>query len=172
MNNACMKWKEQLLETALGETAGTELLEHLAQCQDCAAELETLRAKRERMDSLLPLIASAEEPSPELRARIMAATETATVHPLRLLWQAWALAGIIAVVVIAVGVIWIRNRENGELEATVRTAQQLAEWQSPTADLLKVPGQELLNSSPRLGESYLPMTGADSRMGRSQGLKP
>lgn len=155
MNNACMKWKEQLLEAALGETAGAELQEHLSQCPDCAAELETLRAKRERMDSLLPLMAAAEEPSPDLRARIMAATETSKVRPLRLMWQAWALAGVIAVVVIAGTVSWIRNRETRELEATVQTAQQLAEWQSPTADLLKVPGQELLSSSPRLGESYI-----------------
>jgi len=155
MNNACMKWKEQLLEAALAEMAETELQEHLSQCPDCAAELETLRAKRERMDSVLPLIATAEEPSPDLRARIMAATETSKVRPMRLMWGAWALAGVIALVVIAVTVNWVRNRENKEMAATVQTAQQLAEWQSPTADLLKVPGQELLNSSPRLGESYI-----------------
>jgi hypothetical protein len=34
-------------------------------------------------------------------------------------------------------------------------AQKLAEWRAPSDVLLATPGQEILRTSPKLGESYL-----------------
>jgi hypothetical protein len=34
-------------------------------------------------------------------------------------------------------------------------AQKLAEWRAPSDGLLKTPGQEILMTTPRLGNSYL-----------------
>jgi len=34
-------------------------------------------------------------------------------------------------------------------------AQKLAEWRAPSDGLLVTPGQEILRTMPRLGESYL-----------------
>jgi hypothetical protein len=35
------------------------------------------------------------------------------------------------------------------------TAQKLAEWRAPSDGLLVTPGQEILRTMPKLGESYL-----------------
>jgi hypothetical protein len=45
----------------------------------------------------------------------------------------------------------VRKEEAEELGA----AQKLAEWRAPSDSLLKTPGQEVLNETPKLGESYL-----------------
>lgn len=156
MNNACTKWKDQLLEAALGETA-PELQSHLAQCEECAAELAELKARRERLDALLPMIASAEEPSPALRARIIAAAEGAAMRRRSYFGRRWVLAGAVAVIAIAGFIPWLGTPRDKIPEADLRAAQALAEWRAPTDVLLRSPGNQWLNSTPRLGESYIKM---------------
>ena len=60
MKNDCAKWKEKLLEAALTGTAAGELGRHLSSCAGCVKELEALRARREQLDALLPLVAEAQ----------------------------------------------------------------------------------------------------------------
>jgi anti-sigma factor RsiW len=157
MKNVCMKWKDQLLEAALGESAAPELQNHLSQCADCAAELAVLKARRERLDKLLPKIATAEEPSPALRARIIAAVEASNVRRQSNPWGRWALAGAATVILIGAVAVRILKSSTGINEADLRSAQALAEWRAPTDVLLRLPGQQWLNSTPRLGESYINM---------------
>ena len=166
MKNTCMKWKEQLLEAALAETAGGELSEHLSQCADCAAEFKSLRARRERLDTLLPLVARAEESSADLRARIVAAAEASTVPRRPDFWRQWVLAGATTLIVIGIMVGWAWNRRAKVMEAELRSAQALAQWRAPTDVLLRIPGQELLTSTPRLGESYIKVPVEMERGGR------
>lgn len=45
-----------------------------------------------------------------------------------------------------------RRRTSGELAIRMKS---LSSWQSPTASLLKAPGEEIFKSLPRLGESLL-----------------
>ncbi len=45
---------------------------------NCAEELAALRARRERLDALLPLVAQGAEPPAEFRARVLAAAEAAS----------------------------------------------------------------------------------------------
>ena len=64
MKNNCSKWKDQLLEAALTETTAGELQDHLSECPGCAQRLSLLRARRERLDAALPLLAGKKEPAP------------------------------------------------------------------------------------------------------------
>ena len=156
MKHACTKWKDQLLEAALGGT-GPELEGHLAQCAKCAAELAALKACRERLDALLPMIASAEEPTPALRARIVAAAEASTMRRRSYFGRRWVLSGAVAVIAIAAFILWLGTPRNKIPEADLRGAQALAEWRAPTDVLLRPPGDQWLNSTPKLGESYIRM---------------
>ncbi|HEY6348747.1 MAG TPA: hypothetical protein VI636_04995 [Candidatus Angelobacter sp.] len=172
MRNACTKWKDPLLEAALTENVNDELRHHLLQCADCAAELQALRARRQQMDALLPLVARAAEPSPNLGARIMAAAEAAGRGRRPNLWRVWALAGAGTAVVIAAILVFALNRQPSLTETELRQSQALAHWQAPTDVLLRFPGQGILNSTPKLGESYLTMPGVGLGQERPQGLKP
>jgi len=40
-------------------------------------------------------------------------------------------------------------------KAELAGAEKLTEWRAPSDVLLKTPGQEILRTTPRLGESYL-----------------
>ena len=168
MKNDCAKWKEQLLDAAWDriEATSDDLQNHLSQCADCAAELARLRARRERLESLLPLLAKAAEPSPDLRARIVAATEAATDRRHPMPWRPWAAAGAVtAMVVLMLFLVFGRNTR--VTEAEIRGAQALAQWRAPTDVFLRTPGQEFLNSTPRLGESYITIP-ADTEGGGSK----
>lgn len=162
MKNACTTWKDALLEAALAETTNEHLGRHLSQCEECSAELKTLRARRQQMDALLPLIARAEEPSPNLHARIMAATESGK-RRLPNFWPRWAMAGAVTVIVMVAILVLTLSGKPGLTDDELSRAQALAQWQAPTDVFLQVPGQEFLNSTPKLGESFLtmPMTKGD-----------
>lgn len=162
MKNACTKWKDALLEAALGETANEQLDHHLSQCEECAAELKMLSARRQQMDALLPRVARAEEPSPNLHARIMAATESGK-RRLPNFWPRWAMAGAVTVIVMVAILVLTLSGKPGLTDDELSRAQALAQWQAPTDVFLQVPGQEFLNSTPTLGESFLtmPMTKGD-----------
>jgi hypothetical protein len=171
MTNACTKWKDALLEAALAETADDELNRHLSNCADCTAQLEALRVRRQRLDALLPLVARAAEPSPDLSARIVAAAEASDARRRSGFWRIWAVAGAAAAIVIA-AVAFSMHRSSGLTDAELRQAQELAQWQAPTDVLLQTPGRDFLNSIPRLGETYFTLQSASSSAKRSQSLKP
>ena len=77
MKHDCAKWNDHLLEAALTGTAAGGLEEHLLNCAECAKELAALRARRERLDALLPLMAQGAEPPAGFHARVLAAAEAA-----------------------------------------------------------------------------------------------
>lgn len=156
MKNACTNRKGQLLEAALGETA-PELQSHLVECEECAAELTVLKARRERLDTLLPMVAAEEEPSPTLRARIIAAAEASAVRRRSYFGRRWVLAGAVAGIAIAAFIPWLGTPTDRIEEGDLRAAQALAEWHAPTDVLLRSPGDQWLNSTPKLGESYIKM---------------
>ncbi|HXL23192.1 MAG TPA: hypothetical protein VOA78_12040 [Candidatus Dormibacteraeota bacterium] len=157
MKNECVKWKNELLEAALARTTRRDLEEHLRHCSDCAEELAALRARRERLDALLPLVAQGAEPGADFRARVLAAAEGDGRARSARLWRAWAFAGATAVVLatLATG-LTLRWRAGRNVAAEeLAAAQKLAEWQAPSDVLLRSPGRGILGSTPRLGESYL-----------------
>jgi hypothetical protein len=157
MKNACEKWKDQLLEAALAGATTKDLEEHLRGCAKCSTELDEVRARAARLDALLPLVARGAEPSADFRARVLAAAEAASEGKCAWPWRAWTLAGaaVAVVVVLMVAVTWQRRTARMIPGDELAGAQKLAEWRAPSDGLLRTPGQEILRTMPKLGESYL-----------------
>ena len=153
MSAPCEKWKGELLEAALTGARPKNLELHLQDCKGCAAELRELETIRARQDSLLPLLVGGSQPSSDFRTRVLAAAEAESERKRAPRWRVWALVGatVAAVVVFTVQRGAVRKGEREELAA----AQKLAEWRAPSDSLLKTPGEEILKSTPKLGESYL-----------------
>jgi hypothetical protein len=158
MKNECAKWKDELLEAALTGTAAAGLREHMLKCADCTAESAALRARSERLDTLLPLVARGAEPSVDFRARVLAAAEATSETSRGIAWPEWQRVGAMAAILVVALVISFtlyrrdaRTLPQSELEA----AKKLSEWRAPSDALLKTPGLEILQTIPRLGETYL-----------------
>jgi anti-sigma factor RsiW len=157
MKNDCTKWKDPLLEAALTGTAAGGLEEHLLKCVRCAGELEALRARRERLDALLPLVARGAEAPAEFRARVLCAAEAASEAKRGWLRPIWGLAGAMVVTVAtSIFVLTFHPRAKPIVpETELAAAEKLVEWRAPSDVLLETPGPEILRATPRLGESYL-----------------
>ena len=92
----CSRYREALADRAAGGPVPHEVDAHLAACADCRSELEELRAALGVADAALRSLV-AEEPGPDLRARILrAAAETEA--PI-----AWAARGRLAATVFITG---------------------------------------------------------------------
>jgi hypothetical protein len=156
MKNACEKWKDPLREAALTGAMEKDFAEHLRSCAKCSAELDEVRARAARLDTLLPLVAQGEEPSADFRARVLAAAAAREGKRARQ-WRVWTVAGAAAVVAVAlmIGVALQRRMARVIPAEELAVAQKLAEWRAPSDGLLASPGQEILRTMPRLGESYL-----------------
>lgn len=157
MKNACEKWKDRLLEAALTGATAKDLAAHLRTCADCAAELKTLEARRARLDTFLPLVARGSEPSADFQARVLAAANAANQRKRVPRWRMWTLAGAAATAatVLVLGTVWYRGTERKMQARELAAAQKLAEWRAPSDSLLATPGEEILRTTPKLGESYL-----------------
>ncbi len=157
MKNACEKWNDQLLEAALAGTTAKDLEEHLKSCTKCSTELEEARARKARLDELLPLVARGAEPAADFRARVLAAAVGEKEGNGAGRWRVWTLAGATAVVVtlLIVGLTLVRRNGPAVPVEELAAAQKLAEWRAPSDSLLATPGQEILKTTPKLGQSYL-----------------
>jgi anti-sigma factor RsiW len=157
MKKDCAKYREQLLEAAMTGSAGSVLELHLQNCADCTTELAELRARRERLDTLLPLLVRGAEPATEFRAQVLAAAEAASKQERSHHWRVWVLAGVTAAIATALMAGWILEQRASRLatENEMAAAEKLAQWRAPSDVLLEIPGQEILRATPRLGESYL-----------------
>jgi hypothetical protein len=152
MKSDCAKFRDRLLEAVLTGSTETGLALHLQHCADCASELAALQARRKRLDTLLPLLARGAEPSAGFRARVLAAAEGASERRRRP-WRVWVLAGVTAAV--AAALILEQRASRMAEDAEIVAAERLAEWRAPSDVLLQTPGQEILRTTPKLGESYL-----------------
>jgi hypothetical protein len=112
------------------------------------------------------LLAKAAEPSPDLRARIVAAAEAAADRRHPMLWRLWAVVGAVSAMVLLM-LFLVFAHGTRVTEAELRDAQALAQWHAPTDVFLRTPGQEFLNSTPRLGDSYITIP-ADTEGGGSK----
>ena len=163
--NVCPSWKDRLLDYALDApavldaTARSEVEEHVKACPACAEALRTWRGRRQEMDAGLGGLARGGEPPSGFRARTLARIKAA---PAPLPWRlAWAGAPA-ALVLIALAAAWSLYRSGGtsiELrrEQWVAT-RELVEWRSPTESLMRSSLGELLQSTPRLGDFYIPLS--------------
>src|SRR5437660_11568352 len=154
MTNACVKWKEQLLEAARTGTAAGDLEEHMKTCAACAAEFEVLQARRERMDTMLPLVARGAELPGEFRARVVAAAEAESEQKRARSVGGWVLAGATAVVTagLVVGLLLHWRAAPTVLEGELPTAERVAELREPREVLRRITGKEISETTVRFGE--------------------
>jgi anti-sigma factor RsiW len=156
MKNACDKWKEQLLEAALTGTTSKDLEGHLRSCSNCSRELDAVRARKARLDELLPRVVQEAEPSANFRARVLAAARAASEGKHAQPWRLWILAGATAaIVMLMIGGAMYRRAAQTIPPEQIAIVQKLAEWRAPSDGLLRTPGQEILKTMPKLGKSYL-----------------
>jgi hypothetical protein len=156
MKDACVRWKDQLLEAALTGAMTKDFEEHLRSCMVCSRELDLVRARRVGLDDLLPLVARGAEPRADFRARVLAAAGTAGGANRARQWRLWTLAGAtVAMVVMVIGATIYWRAAQTIPDKELAPAQKLAEWRAPSDSLLVTPGQDIMRTMPRLGESYL-----------------
>jgi hypothetical protein len=156
MKDACEKWKDQLLEAALTGAKAKDFEEHLRICAVCSKELEAVRARKMRLDELLPLVARGAEPPANFRAQVLASAEAGSEVKCTRHWGAWTLAGATVAIVAVMIVTTIYRRATQTIpEKELAAVQRLTEWRAPSDALLATPGREILRTMPRLGESYL-----------------
>ena len=153
MTGDCGKWRDELSGAALTGNPAHGLNEHLAECSRCADKWSALRAKRERMDAILPFLAQGEEPSPGFPARVVAAASEKQQNDRRRLWQLAATAAVL-VAVIGIGMSQLRQSRTNISANDHAAAQKLGEWRAPSDVLLQAPEQGMLDATPRLGDSY------------------
>ena len=154
-----------MLEAALSGEMQTELADHVRTCPNCAAARTALEARAGRLAELLPMVAQGAEPSPEFRAKVIAAAGTTTVKTARRSWRMLVLAGAVAaaLVVLVVGNFAKRSASRGLSPEELATAQKLVEWQAPSDALLATPGQEMLRTVPKFGQSFLDVPKKNNR---------
>ena len=165
MNRACENWKPVLLEAALSETVPPEMAQHLEQCPHCAEEWKAVQGRARQLQDLLPRITLGAEPSAGFRARVLAAAATAQPKRAALKWRVLVLAGATATLV-ALLMLNKRSEPNASADLSSKelaAAQKLTEWRAPSDTLLATPGQEMLKSLPKLGETYLRVPAKSSR---------
>lgn len=157
MKSGCEKWTGQLVDAALLGVAGKELEEHLLGCENCAAQLKSMRARRARLDALLPQVVRGAELSADFRERVLAAAEASRDRTRVARGPRWAFAGAVAgAATVVVALVVLHRQTEGKIQVIeLETAQKLAEWRAPTDTLLATPGQEILRTTPKLGELYL-----------------
>jgi hypothetical protein len=156
MKDTCEKWKDQLLEAVLTGATAKDFEEHLRACTICSRELDAVRARRMRLDELLPLVARGAEPPADFQAQVFAAAEAASGASRARRWRVWTLAGATAAIVaVMIGATIYRRAAQTIPEDELAAVQKLTEWRAPSDALLAAPGQEILRTMPRLGESYL-----------------
>ena len=155
--HGCAQWKDALLEAALNDAPTRDLAAHLAACPRCAQHLMALRAQRERMDALLPLVAQAQDPSPDFRARVLAAVEAGRSPKPKSFWLDWRWAAAAAATAAVFIALTLHHNASSDIPAEeLASAQRLTEWRAPSDFLLQAPAGNILRAAPKLGESYLP----------------
>jgi hypothetical protein len=156
MKDACEKWKDQLLEAALRGATTKDFEEHLRACTICSRELDAVQARMVRLDELLPLVARESEPPADFQARVLAAAEVVSGANRARQWRVWTQAGAAAAIaVLMIGAMMYWRAAQTIPEDELAAVQKLTEWRAPSDALLATPGQEILRTMPRLGESYL-----------------
>ena len=156
MKDACGKWKDQLLEAALTGATTKDLEAHLRTCTICPRKLDALQTRQGQLDELLPLLSRGAEPPAGFQAQVLAAAEAASGASRARRWRVWTLAAATAAIVTAmIGATMYRRAAQTIPEYELAVVQKLTKWRAPSDALLVTPGQEILRTMPRLGESYL-----------------
>lgn len=139
------KWNNALMDVALG-VKSPEVDRHVRDCASCAGALSSLRADASALDEAVGVLSNA-KPSPSFRAQVLAGIPDAPDRPLQL-WP-WFGAASAVLVGIAVMVAIIVTTTPPDREYV--PDPEIANWRSPTAELLYSASYKQLQQVPRLG---------------------
>jgi anti-sigma factor RsiW len=142
--NACPKWRESLIDHALGRSPGAALEAHLAACAGCSEALEAWRQKAAQMDAGVQQLTAAE---PHLHGPERVLTQIQHLSPSKPFYGRVALAALI----LTVSLIVVLYRPTPPKKVPF-PVMALSTWRSPTESLLHSPADPLLKSVPHLGE--------------------
>ena len=107
------RWNGRLIEwvlsagddTHISESERREIQSHLETCGACRSAVRALKEQREKLDgSVAELVRF--EPSPEFRARLLAAVASSSPAPSQMLHARWAWVGLATAVAAAAGVLF------------------------------------------------------------------
>jgi anti-sigma factor RsiW len=133
---ACARWREELIDHALGQAASAALSAHLATCAGCAAALAACHAGMGRLDAGVRALV-AREPSSSVRSRVLAGIDSGPL-PWTLAWRMrTAIVGavlIASIVLVAYGIA-LKN-ERAQSTAIASAGAALSHWRAPTDVLL------------------------------------
>jgi len=151
------RWRDELIDHALGGPARAALAEHLAGCAVCSAALRRSRARMEKIDAGVRQLA-ASEPSPEAVSNLMAHIRAQRERTWLWGWQ-WRTAALCGFAIVIVFLVygWKIHEQRRESEKIFNAASAIGSWRSPTDSLLRSPTDGWLNASPRLGEYFYPL---------------
>ncbi len=163
------RWNDRLIgwvlsagdETHIIEAERREIQSHLETCGACRSAVRALKEQREKMDgSVAELVRF--EPSPEFRARLLAAVASSSPAPSQMLNARWAWVGL-ATAVAAAAVVLFQDRAahdaNEELRALRESAAMITNWRPPTDSLTRLPRPTGLPAPLRFGEFYFTFPG-------------
>lgn len=170
MTNQCPnspQWKDQLLDAALTGTQAPALANHLSTCPHCARELADLESRRQQLDSLLPRVAPVADLPRDFRPRVLAAAQAAEKRDHARSLRAWRLT-VASALAVAILIVALRlHRTDVSVPAQpapdVAAAQRLAEWRAPSDTLLVTPGREILQTIPKLDDTYFRLPATNDR---------
>ena len=155
----CDKWRDDLLDAALGLRAASGLEEHLVSCSACREALAGLRERSQQMEAGVHSLVNAEGPSAAFRGRLIESIEARRASGFGWRGPGGVLVASAALAVLGIMLTLSVNRRGGPGDsATPRsTGMAISEWRSPTDAVLRSSAADFLRSSPRLGETYFPM---------------
>ncbi len=153
MNTFYSHPKEALLEAALRGEPSRDLAAHLENCPACRSALSEWKLRNARLESLLPLLARQTAPSPAFRAKVLAVAAQPARHRVWFLRPAFLAVCVVSVVTLGGAAYRVWRSHNVDPDFDLQAVRQLTEWRAPSDVFLKTPGQELLRSAPRIGDS-------------------
>ncbi len=148
------RWREELVDHAVGSPASSALAEHLRSCAVCS---EALREWKARMDQIAAGIRqmAASEPSAGAALRVMAEVRSRRPRVWLPKWR-WATATLSGLAIISASFIyaWRAREQRNQAERTLAAAAAIGRWKSPTEGLLRSPADRWLKATPRLGQYF------------------
>ncbi len=144
--NACPKWREELIDYALGQSPGAALEAHLAACPDCSQALEAWRQKAAQMDADVQQLTAAE---PRVQGPERVLTQIRQLSPNTPFYGRVALAAL----VLTISLIAVLYRSTPP-KKVLFPVMALTTWHSPTESLLQSAADPLLKTVPHLGEKF------------------
>jgi anti-sigma factor RsiW len=173
--NACRDWNDCLLDSALGalEPLQARAVEaHVRTCAACAAALNQFRARAKQIDDALPQLVEEAQPPLGFHVRLLAAIEAcsqpASQHTRRL--HPMATAALLAALALAILLPAPSKRWPAGTQFAP-ASQTLSSWRSPTETLLRCSGDQLLRSTPRLGQFDFDVSAMQKNTGKKSGGK-